>query len=199
MLFRSEFEGAIYIWQKVANLKFIQRTTQPNFIIVTNDGVGSPSDSYVGMIDRPQLLRINTGFPQMDWAHELGHAMGMIHEQQRSDRDTYVKINWENFTAASLANGYAAANYGILTNSINIGNYDYDSIMEYPTVDGNVARTNGNPTACSDPSCSEITPLEPYYSAQGSPPLGQTTHLSAGDFAAMAGQYGIPRTKISSA
>src|ERR1035441_10258440 len=190
----NEFEGAIYVWQKVANLKFIQRTTEDNFIIVTNDGYGHPSDSYVGMIGGPQLLRINTAFPQMDWAHELGHAMGMIHEQQRSDRDTYVTINWGNFTAATLANGYAAVNYGILTNSINIGNYDYDSIMEYPTTDGNVARTNGNPTACSDPSCSEITPLEPYYSAQGSPPLGQTTHLSAGDFAAMAGQYGIPRT-----
>ena len=190
----NEFEGAIYIWQKVANLKFIQRTVEPNFLLITNDGAGNPSDSYVGMIGGPQLLRINTGFPQMDWAHELGHAMGMIHEQQRSDRDTYVTINWGNFTAATLANGYAAVNYGILTNSINIGNYDYDSIMEYPTVDGNVARTNGNPTACSDPSCSEITPLEPYYSAQGSPPLGQTTHLSAGDLAAMAGQYGIPRT-----
>src|ERR1017187_5869542 len=190
----NEFEGAIYVWQKVANLKFIQRTTEDNFIIVTNDGYGHPSDSYVGMIGGPQLLRINTLYPQMDWAHELGHAMGMIHEQQRSDRDTYVTINWGNFTAVSLTNGYAAVNYGILTNSINIGNYDYDSIMEYPTTDGNVARTNGNPTACSDPSCSEITPLEPYYSAQGSPPLGQTTHLSAGDFAAMAGQYGIPRT-----
>src|ERR1019366_6724048 len=190
----NEFEGAIYVWQKVANLKFIQRTTEDNFIIVTNDGYGHPSDSYVGMIGGPQLLRINTLYPQMDWAHELGHAMGMIHEQQRSDRDTYVTINWGNFTAVSLTNGQAAVNYGIFTNSINIGNYDYDSIMEYPTVDGNVRRTNGNPTACSDPSCSEITPLEPYYSAQGSPPLGQTTHLSAGDFAAMAGQYGIPRT-----
>ena len=62
----NEFEGAIYVWQKVANLKFIQRTTEDNFIIVTNDGYGHPSDSYVGMIDRPQLLRINTGFPQMD-------------------------------------------------------------------------------------------------------------------------------------
>ncbi|KAG9191721.1 hypothetical protein G6011_10455 [Alternaria panax] len=28
--------------------------------------------------------------------HELGHVMGMIHEHQRSDRDTYIKVQYEN-------------------------------------------------------------------------------------------------------
>src|SRR5487761_2142197 len=188
----SQFEGAIYMWQKVANLKFIQHTSEANYIVVTNSGAGGPANSMAGMFGGAQLININAGYPQLDFAHELGHALGMIHEQSRSDRDTYVKIHWENFTAASLANGSALVNFGILTNSINFGAYDYDSIMEYPTHDGNTGRVPGDPV-CSDSSCTQIEPLQPYYSAQGSPPLGQTTHLSAGDLAAMAGEYGLPR------
>lgn len=31
-----------------------------------------------------------------DLTHELFHALGRLHEQQREDRDLYVKIMWDN-------------------------------------------------------------------------------------------------------
>uniref|UniRef100_A0A3Q1BU87 Metalloendopeptidase n=1 Tax=Amphiprion ocellaris TaxID=80972 RepID=A0A3Q1BU87_AMPOC len=57
--------------------------------------------------------------------HELNHALGFQHEQTRSDRDSYVRINWQ-YIKPSTAYNFHKQN----TNNLNTP-YDYSSIMHY--------------------------------------------------------------------
>ncbi|CAO1316951.1 unnamed protein product [Diamesa hyperborea] len=59
--------------------------------------------------------------------HELMHAIGIFHEQSRSDRDRFVKIHWDNMIPAYKSNFEKQS----LENTTYSFEYDYDSIMHY--------------------------------------------------------------------
>ena len=90
--------------------------------------------------------------------HELNHALGFYHEQTRSDRDRYVRINWENISPTMQYN-FNREN----TNNLNTP-YDYSSVMHY------------GKTAFSINGLDTITPI-PDASVQ----IGQRVDLSAID------------------
>uniref|UniRef100_A0A8C1K5K0 Metalloendopeptidase n=1 Tax=Cyprinus carpio TaxID=7962 RepID=A0A8C1K5K0_CYPCA len=83
--------------------------------------------SYLGRIGGKQVVSFNRqgcvyhGIIQ----HELNHALGFYHEHTRSDRDKYVKINWE-YVPTDKASNFQIQN----TNNQNT-TYDYGSIMHY--------------------------------------------------------------------
>uniref|UniRef100_A0A8C6TPH3 Metalloendopeptidase n=1 Tax=Neogobius melanostomus TaxID=47308 RepID=A0A8C6TPH3_9GOBI len=57
--------------------------------------------------------------------HEFLHTLGFKHEQTRSDRDRYVRINWANMDRSMVYNFYRS-----YTDNLNTP-YDYNSIMHY--------------------------------------------------------------------
>ncbi|KAG0717931.1 Blastula protease 10 [Chionoecetes opilio] len=61
-------------------------------------------------------------------AHEVGHAIGLLHEQMRLDRDDHVVINWGNIIYGQTNNFNQAVL--ILEDSRSVP-YDYTSIMHY--------------------------------------------------------------------
>ncbi|XP_056134056.1 high choriolytic enzyme 1-like [Lampris incognitus] len=105
-------------------IRFVPRSNEYDYISVENrDGCFSS----LGRQGGGQVLSLNRqgclyhGIVQ----HEVNHALGFQHEQTRSDRDGYVRINWQNIIPNTAYNFHRQN-----TNNLNTP-YDYSSVMHY--------------------------------------------------------------------
>ncbi|KAF3833104.1 hypothetical protein F7725_026769 [Dissostichus mawsoni] len=78
--------------------------------------------------------------------HEINHALGFQHEQTRSDRDSYVRINWQNINPQNAYNFKRHA-----TNNLNTP-YDYTSIMHYGRTAFSIQRGKDSITPIPNPN-----------------------------------------------
>jgi len=114
--------------------------------------------------------------------HEMGHVIGLWHEQSRSDRDTYVTVNYQNIIKGSRFN------FDIIQDDVqNMTLYDYASLMQYPAF--SFIRNGG-------PGIETIPAGMPLGSFDGIP-VPQTVDYSAGDKEGIERLYGTPPTQIT--
>ena len=86
---QSRVHDAIAHWEANYNIDFILRTNQNNYIeFVSSTGCSS----FLGMIGGRQEIRLASGCTTGNTIHEIGHALGFLHEQQRADRDNSITI-----------------------------------------------------------------------------------------------------------
>ncbi|MBI9018007.1 MAG: hypothetical protein JEZ07_12180 [Phycisphaerae bacterium] len=152
-------------WANVSDLHFVERTTQSNYIHVQDD---DGNWSYVGMIGGKQEMGIYNWNYKFIVAHEIGHAVGLMHEHSRPDRDDYVTILFENIIEDR------ESNFEIRSADI-YGQYDFYSVMHY---DNKAFSSNGLNT---------IEPLPAYSSMLNV--MGQRTYLSDLDKSGMNDRY----------
>lgn len=151
------------------SMTFIERTATnasqyPDFIeFIPSTGCAS----FIGKQGGRQNIWLADSCSTGNIIHEIGHALGLYHEQSRSDRNSYITVHWENITSGAEINFQQQ-----LSNAADIGNYDYDSIMHYGRF---FFSSNGSPT---------ITPINPSNAI-----IGQRISLSSGDSQALEQLY----------
>ena len=72
--------------------------------------------------------------------HQLGHIIGLGNEQQRYDRDHYVRLRYR-----CSEPGAQLPRCGLADNVSDLGPFDYESAMLYPVTDPTVQRWDGTP------------------------------------------------------
>ncbi len=83
--------------------------------------------------------------------HEIGHALGLIHEQARPDRHLYVIINYGNIRPN------AEHNFNVHDGATALSEYDYNSIMHYD----NCSFTTKSPCDSSDKATESTWTISP--------------------------------------
>ena len=107
---RSKINYAIEEWNSKTNVRLIQRTSisQTDYVnFVSGTGCSSP----VGRQGGAQAITLEADCSSGTIIHEIGHAVGLYHEQSRKDRDTYVTVNTQNIV---VGKGYNFQTVGLL-------------------------------------------------------------------------------------
>ncbi|KAL7058454.1 hypothetical protein AAHC03_016805 [Spirometra sp. Aus1] len=168
--------SAMRIWESVTCIHFIEREPHhQSFIYFTILPCGCCSAVGRQSENRPQTISVAPSCEsEGSVLHELGHVLGLWHEQSRPDRDEYVEILEENIMPFARLNFFKFSRDQVDS----LGErYDYNSIMHYYSgayaIPG--TRETIRPKQCCPP-----------------PPIGQRIHPSSSDIRQVNKLYNCP-------
>ena len=173
-------ELATLEWERVSNVDFIQCAFYdcPGFDDYIHFQTSDGNNSQVGRQGGRQDINI-ASMNEFTIVHELGHALGLLHEHSRPDRDRYISVISQNIL------GDKQSQLARIDGMRTYGRYDFDSIMHYGrcafSIDSTECQKSGGTKF-------QTIDLRPDFGSFSSV-IGQRDHLSLWDIRVMSFLY----------
>jgi hypothetical protein len=148
-------------------VKLIPHSSEADWAWFSRSSSASTCASSVGKQGGQQAVLVGDDCGTGNMIHEIGHLAGLWHEQNRSDRDKHVTIQWQNVMSGDALQFALTGQWGS-----DVGPYDFASVMHYPP---DAFSANGSVTIVTIPAGT---------------PIGQRIGLSSGDVAGATALYG---------
>jgi hypothetical protein len=127
-------------------VRIVPRTTETDYVKFVPDSDGCSSE--IGRRGGEQVIKLTFDCGDGSTAHELLHAIGITHEQNRCDRDTYIEIQFDHIPDGNRHNFEKACD-----GWTDVVGYDFGSIMHYSL---DAFSSDGQPTIKLRPGVSYI-------------------------------------------
>jgi astacin len=165
--FNSDLKGVIQLVRRGKQANYV------NFDFNPDDQSGA-CEANEGMAGGEQVVGGSIDCNLVTLLHEMGHTVGLWHEQSRPDRSKYVNVEYPNIIPS------ADSDFSVIVdNAETFGLYDYASVMQYPAFSFS---RNGAPAIESIPA---------------GIPLQNSTGYSAGDIDGIKRLYGAAPTSVT--
>jgi hypothetical protein len=172
----SRIMDAITWYNQNTPVTYQPRASEANFVHYVRSTVGNGvCYSSVGMIGGEQFIHVEDACNTGTMIHEMTHATGFYHEQERQDRNLYITVLYENIDKAQFGEFPIP---GTQTEQ-DVGGYEYASHMHYGAFEF---------------SCTGLPVMESVPAGIGFDPYPV---LSPGDLDTLFRMYGKPPTQTT--
>lgn len=175
---RTNLMTAMTQWQNGTPIKFVEKEPTDSVfanIVPMPEGAEGSCFSYPGRLGETQDVYLGDKCSTGNIAHELGHLIGLFHEQARTDRDKYIEVLYSNVIPDYCDQFNTIAG---IPEAENVESYDFGSIMHYAA--DAFAKVEGTVTI-------KIRPGAPVPAGVK---MGQRDRPSSGDLATVRKMYG---------